>query len=78
MIADVKFALRMLAEAPGFAATAVLTLCHRHRRERSAATRWMSSLLYRVRADDLSTYGIVMMVLSGTALVATTCPHAVP
>ena len=39
-----------------------------------AATRLMSSLLYGVSAHDLSIYGIVLIVLSGAALVASYVP----
>lgn len=37
-------------------------------------TRLIASLLYRVSAHDLSIYGIVLLVLSGAALVATYMP----
>ena len=39
-----------------------------------ATTRLMSSLLYGVSAHDLSIYGIVLIVLSGAALVASYLP----
>jgi putative ABC transport system permease protein len=39
-----------------------------------AATRLMSSLLYGVSAHDLSIYGIVLIVLSGAALIASYLP----
>jgi putative ABC transport system permease protein len=39
-----------------------------------AVTRLMSSLLYGVSAHDLSTYAIVLIVLSGAALIASYMP----
>jgi ABC-type antimicrobial peptide transport system permease subunit len=39
-----------------------------------AATRLMSSLLYGVSAHDLSIYGIVLIALSGAALIASYLP----
>jgi ABC-type antimicrobial peptide transport system permease subunit len=39
-----------------------------------AVTRLMSSLLYGVSAHDLSIYAIVLIVLSGAALIASYVP----
>jgi putative ABC transport system permease protein len=39
-----------------------------------AVTRLMSSLLFRVSANDFSIYAVVTIVLSGAALIATYLP----
>ena len=39
-----------------------------------AATRWMASLLYGVSAHDLSTHGLVLIVLAGAGLIASYIP----